>query len=193
MKSKIFTSFAYTQVCEELLAQRTSCESEAKRKQVEKEANRESRLREKEERQRQVRERAQMQEVNRRQHERREAEKRAADTRRRRRGSGSESVEAATPPQLQQMHTTSAEEGPGAFNGTLPLQFLWARSSSLNPIALILNSSFYYNQVLLPHLFPSGSQSLNMNDTNGCIPWMGNRLWEVDVRGTDHSTQRHYS
>ena len=49
-KSKILTSLAYTQGCEELLAQRTLREAEAKRKQDEKEANRESRLREKEER-----------------------------------------------------------------------------------------------------------------------------------------------
>ena len=51
LKSKILTSLAYTRGCEELLAQRTSLEAEAKRKQAEKEANRESKVREKEERQ----------------------------------------------------------------------------------------------------------------------------------------------
>ena len=99
------------------------------------------------------------------------------------------------PPQLQQMHIASAELplGLGAFNGTFPSQFLWAGSSSANPMSLTSNSPFYYNQVLLSHLFPSGSRSLNMNDTNGCISWMDNGLWEVGARGTDHSTQRHCS
>ena len=101
LKSKILTSLAYTQACKELLVQRTSRESEAKRKQAKKEANHESRLREKEEQQRQVHERAQVREANRHEPERCEAEKRVAGTRRRRQGSGSESVEAATSPQLQ--------------------------------------------------------------------------------------------
>ena len=46
-KSKILTSVAYTQGCEEVLAQRLAHEAEAKRKVVEKEASREIMEREK--------------------------------------------------------------------------------------------------------------------------------------------------
>ena len=48
-KSKILTSLAYTEACEQLLAQRSAHEAEAKRKAVEREATRESRLKAKEE------------------------------------------------------------------------------------------------------------------------------------------------
>ena len=159
-----------------MLVQRTSRESEAKRKQAEKEANHESRLREKEERARQVREHAQVQEANKRERERLEVEKKAAGTRRGCRAAGRESMEAATPPttapqvsstapsvqattiaQPQHMHAIPAEQGAAAFNGTLPSQFLWPGSTSGNPMSQTPNSPFYYNQFLLPHLFPSGS------------------------------------
>ena len=53
-KSKILTSLAYIEACEQLLAQRSAHEAEAKRKGAKREATRESRLKAKEERQRQV-------------------------------------------------------------------------------------------------------------------------------------------
>ena len=59
-KSRILTSVAYTQACEEVLAQKTAREAEARRKLAEKEANRESRMKEKEEKQREVQQRAEV-------------------------------------------------------------------------------------------------------------------------------------
>ena len=93
---------------------------------------------------------------------------------------------------IQPMQRTP-DQGLGAFNGTIPSQFLWAGSNSVNPMSLTSNSLFYYNQVLLPHLFSSGSRSLNMTDTNGCILRMGNGLWEAGAGGMDQSTQQHCS
>ena len=74
-KSKILTSLAYTEACEQLLAQKSAHEAEAKRKAAEREATRDSRLKAKEERQLQVQERAQAREVKRRERERLQAEK----------------------------------------------------------------------------------------------------------------------
>ena len=53
-KSRILMSVAYTQACEEVLAQKIAREAEARRKVAEKEANWETRLREKQDQQRQV-------------------------------------------------------------------------------------------------------------------------------------------
>ena len=56
--SKFLTSTAYTEAYEELLAQRSAHEDEAKRKAVHREASKDSRLKEKEKHQCQVQERA---------------------------------------------------------------------------------------------------------------------------------------
>ena len=60
LKSRILMSLAYTQACEEVLAQKTAREAEAWRKLAKTEANRESRIKEKEERQREVQQRAEV-------------------------------------------------------------------------------------------------------------------------------------
>ena len=39
----------------------------------------------------------------------------------------------------------------------------------MNPMLVTTNAPFYYNPLLLPHLFSTGALSLNMNDNNGCI------------------------
>ena len=77
-KSKILTSLAYTQGCEELLVQRISHEAKAKRKAAEKEATEESSQKEKEKHQWQVRECQQAHEVTRLERERLQVVKRAA-------------------------------------------------------------------------------------------------------------------
>ena len=93
-----------------MLAQKTSREAEAKRKVVEKGANRGSRLREKEERQWQVQQRGQVQEANiEREWERLEVEKRAAGMTRRRRGSCNQAIEAMTPRQQQPTPTMAPQ------------------------------------------------------------------------------------
>ena len=106
-KLKILTSLAYTQACEEVLAQKIAREAEACRKVAEKEANRESRMKEKEERQREVQQRAEVRAVKKRERERLQAEKLAAGTTRRCRLSCTDAVEAATPPLRQATPATA--------------------------------------------------------------------------------------
>ena len=106
-KSKILTSLAYTQACEEVLTQKTACEAEARRKVAEKKVNRESRMKEKEDRQREVQHRAEVRATKKRKRERLQAEKLAAGTTRRRRRSCTDAVEAATPPQRQTTPATA--------------------------------------------------------------------------------------
>ena len=157
-KSKILTSVAYTQRCEDVLAQRLAHEAEAKRKAALKEANMETRLREKEERQREVQERAIAREAQLQECQRLESERRAAGGRGGRRRAGAAPVEALptaplSPPTLL----------PNPFGA---LQIWQPQHVSLNP------PGYFYNPLLLPHLFPGGASSMSVNDNNvnGRIP-----------------------
>ena len=150
--------------------------------------------------------------------ERLQAEKRAAGTIRRRRGSCSQAMEAATPPQHQRTPTTAPhlhtlctpmeaatppqiqplqqtiEQGPPTFTNRIANpQFIWAGSTSVNPMSLTSNSPFYYSEALLLHLFLSRSRNLTTPNTNDSISWLGKRLWEVGAGGTDQGTQHHCS
>ena len=100
-KSKILTSLTYTEACEQLLAQRSAHEAEAKRKAAEREASRESRLKAKEEHQRQVQERTQAREVKRHERERLQAEKLATGGGRRCRTTEGSIANGVAPAQVQ--------------------------------------------------------------------------------------------
>ena len=187
-KSKILTSAKYTQCCEDLLAQRLAHEAKAKRKAALKEANRETRLREKEERQREEWERAIAKEAQRQKRQRLESERQAAGGRRGRQGVGEAPIDVVptvplSPPNLPSVPLASPQISP-------PL------NTSLNPLSTPLYPpSYFYNRLLLLHLFPGGASSLSVNDSNvnGRIPWIGSGAWELRATGTDQRIPRNFS
>ena len=180
-KSKILTSAAYSQRCKDILTQRLAHEAEAKRKAAFKEANRETRLREKDERQRGVREHAIAREAQRQERQRLELERRPTGWCGGRRHAGAASVEALpttplSPPTLP----------PNPFGAP---QIWQPQHASLNP------PGYFYNPLLLPHLFPGGTSSMSVNDNNvnGRIPWIGTGAWELSSRGTNQRIPRNFS
>ena len=187
-KSKILTSAKYTQCCEDVLAQRLAHEAEAKRKVALKEANRETRLREKEERQREVREHAIAREAQRKERQRLGLERRAVGGRRGRRGAGRAPIDAVPTPPLS---------SPSLSNVPFASPQIWSPpNNSLNPLSTPLNPpGYFYNRLLLPHLFPEGASSLSVNDSNvkGRIPWIGSGAWELSPTGSDQRIRWNFS
>ena len=188
MKSKILTSAEYTQCYKDVLAQRLAHEAETKRKAVLKEANRETRLREKEERQREVRERAIAREAQRQERQRLESERRATNGRRRCQGAGGVPIDAVptaplSPPSLPNVPFASPQ--------------IWLPpNTSLNPLSTPLNPpGYFYNLLLLPHLFLGGASSLSVNDNNvnDRIPWIRSEVWELSTTGMDQRIPQNFS
>ena len=164
-KSKILTSAEYTQGCKEVLAQCLAHEVETKQKATVKEANRETRLREKEERQRDVRERAIAKEAQRQERQWLESEKKMDGGHRRCQGAGRVPTNAVTSLQVSPSNMSDVPFSSAYF---------WLLSNnSMNPLSTPLNCpSYFYNQLLVPHLFLEGTTTLNLNESNvnGRIP-----------------------
>ena len=191
-KSKILTSLAYTEACEQLLAQRSAHEAEAKRRAAEREATRESRLKAKEERQCQVQERAQVREVKRCERERLQAEKLveklAIGGGRWCRATEGSIANGVAPAQVQLPPITVPPPHAGATTPDMrfPSPQLWAGSAHLNPISFGGNPPYYYNPFVVPHIFLIGSHNINVNEGNGHNPWLamerGRRELGVRIR-----------
>ena len=112
------------------------------------------------ERQRQVCERAIAREAQREERQRLELEKRATRGRRGHCATCNVPIEAATPPQLSPLNMASIH--------------LWPPSTLVNPISAPLNPNYFYNPLFLPHFFPAGLSTLNVNEESDRIPWTGN-------------------
>ena len=190
-KSKILTSLAYTEACEQLLAQRSAHEAEAKRKVAEREATKESRLKAKEERQVQVQERVQAREVKRRERERLQAEKLVEKLTTggwRQRCTTEGSVANGVAPAQVQLPQHAGATTP---NMRFPSPQVWAGRAHLNPMSFGGNPPYYYNPLVVPHIFPTGSHNINVAEGNSHNPWLGNGAWEAGARGADQRIQRH--
>ena len=173
-KSKVLTSLAYTEACEQLLAQRSAYEAEAKRKAAEREATRENRLKAKEERQPQVQERAQAREVKRRERERLQAEKLAEKL-----ATGGGRQRCTTEGSVANGVARAQVQLPEHAGVTIPnMRFpspqVWAGNAYLNPMSFGGNPPYYYNPLVVPHIFPTGSHNINITEGNGHNPWLGN-------------------
>ena len=188
-KSKILTSLAYTEACEQLLAQRSAHEAEAKRKAAEREATRESRLKAKEECQLQVQERAQAREVKRHEHERLQAEKLATGGGCRCRTTEGSVANGVASTEVQLPQHVGATTPSMRFSSPQ----VWTGSVHLSPMSLEVNCNppYYYNPLVVPHIFPIGSHNINVAKGNGHNPWLGNGAWEAEARGADQRIQRH--
>ena len=188
-KSRILTSTEYIQRCENVLAQRLAHEAEAKRKAEAKEANRETRLREKEDRQRGVRERAIAREAQRLERQQLEAERRRGGGRGGRRRAGAAPVEVLSTAPLSPPSLPSNPFGPPQ---------MWPPpNTSLNPLSTPLNPpGYFYNPLLLPHLFLGGASNMTVNDSNlnGRFPaWIGSGAWELSATGADQRIPQNFS
>ena len=80
---------------------------------------------------------------------------------------------------------------PNTVNEIVSSQYLWLGSGYMNPMLVTTNAPFYYNPLLLLHLFPTESPSLNMNDNNGLLhslDWKWSMRGGCEGHGLEHPT-----
>ena len=93
-----------------------------------------------------------------------EAEKRTSAGRRRRYTTSSVRSQSVTPLQMSVPNMPEA----------LPSTHLWLGGPSFNPLVAQVNPSYFYNPMLLPHVFLGSSSTLNVTDGNVRVYWIGN-------------------
>ena len=76
-------------------------------------------------------------------------------------------------------------------NMSSPSPQVWACSAYLNPMSFGGNPPYYYNPLVVPHIFPTRSHNFNVTEGNSHNPWLGNGVWEAGARGADQRIQRH--